>query len=164
MLLGLALARVPGLPLTTVDAMLLSIGLTLCNLPTALLVAAWFVVMLMRERWVDATQRRVLKNSIQVVTAVVSIVAVLALVLSVPLGLLGSPEMQISGYGSSGYHYQWFADHAGAELPKAWVFSLPLWIYRGAMLAWSLWLVFAMLRWLKWAWARWSTPVAWFTS
>jgi len=160
--LGLALSRVPGLPLTTVDAVLLATGLTLCNLPTTLLVAAWLIVMLVRERWVDATERRVLKNSIQVFTAAVSVVAVLGLVLSVPLALLGSPEMQITGYGSTGYHYRWFSDHSGQGLPTAWVFSLPLWIYRGAMLAWSLWLAFALLRWLKWAWQRWATPVGWF--
>ena len=161
--LGLALSRVPGLPLTTVDAVLLATGLTLANLPTTLLVAAWFGVMLVRARWVDSTERRGFKNSIQVITAVVSVVTVLALVSSVPLALLGSPEMQISGYGSTGYSYRWFSDHAGEGLPTAWVFSLPLWIYRGAMLAWSLWLAFALLRWMKWAWQRWSTPVGWFT-
>ena len=161
-LLGLALSQVPGLPLTAVDAVLLATGLTLCNLPTTLLVAAWFIVMLVRERWVDATERRALKNSIQVLTAAVSVVAVLALVLSVPFALLGSPEMQITGYGSTGYNYRWFSDHSGEGLPTAWVFSLPLWIYRGAMLAWSLWLAFALLRWMKWAWQRWVTPVGWF--
>ncbi|MCZ6617749.1 MAG: hypothetical protein O7E57_06410 [Gammaproteobacteria bacterium] len=160
--LGLALSRVPGLPLTAIDAVLLATGLTLCNLPTTLLVAVWLVAMLVRKRWVDATERRLWKNSVQVMTAAISVVAVLGLVLSVPLALLGSPEMQISGYGSTAYNYRWFSDHAGEGLPTAWVFSLPLWIYRGAMLAWSLWLAFALLRWLKWSWQRWSTPVAWF--
>lgn len=161
-LVGVALARVPGLPLTTLDAVLLAAGLTLCNLPTTLLVAAWFVVMLVRQRWVDATESRRWKNFIQVITAAVSIVAVLGLILSVPFALLGSPEMQITGYGSTGYSYRWFADHAGVDLPTAWVFSLPLWVYRGAMLVWSLWLAFALLRWMKWAWQRWSTPEGWF--
>ena len=47
-LLGLMFSRIPGLPLTTVDAVLLATGLTLSNLPTTLLVAGWFVVMLVR--------------------------------------------------------------------------------------------------------------------
>ncbi|MCZ6641493.1 MAG: hypothetical protein O7F71_07950, partial [Gammaproteobacteria bacterium] len=161
-LVGVALSRVPGLPLTLVDAVLLAAGLTLCNLPTTLLVAAWFVVMLVREHWVNATESRQWKNFIQVITATVSIVAVAGLVLSVPFALLGSPEMQITGNGSTGYSYRWFSDHAGVALPTAWVFSLPLWVYRGAMLLWSLWLAFALLRWMKWAWQRWSTPEGWF--
>ena len=161
-LIGVALSRIPQLPLTIIDAVLLALGLTLCNLPTTLLVAAWFGLLLARERWVNATAKRWLKNSIQFLTAAISILAVFALVASVPLALLGSPEMQITGYGSSSYTYRWFSDHAGTTLPGVWVFSLPLWIYRGAMLLWSLWLVFALLRWMKWAWQRWSQPVGWF--
>jgi hypothetical protein len=37
-------------------------------------------------------------------------------------------------------------------LPQASVFSVPLWVYRVAMLLWSMWLVFALLRWIKWGW------------
>lgn len=162
-LLGLLLARVRTLPLTTIDALLLAVGLTLCNLPTTLLVAAWFGLLLARERWIAATERGFVRNLIQVVIAAVSVVTVIALVVSVPLALLGSPEMQITGNGSSSYFYQWFQDHAGESLPTTWVFSLPLWVYRGAMLVWSLWLAFALLRWLKWAWLRWATPQWWYT-
>jgi hypothetical protein len=160
--LGVLLARVRALPLTTLDALLLAVGLTLCNLPTTLLVAAWFGLLLARERWIAATERRLARNLIQVALAALSVVTVIALVASVPLALLGSPEMQITGNGSSSYFYQWFQDHAGESLPTAWVFSLPLWVYRGAMLVWSLWLAFALLRWLKWAWGRWATPQWWF--
>jgi len=160
--LGLALARVRRLPITRLDAVLLATGLTLCNLPATVLVAAWFVLLVVKPRLLAPLERRWLKNAVQVLTAGISVIAVLALVVSVPSALLGSPEMQITGYGSSGYYYRWFSDHAGESLPTAWVFSLPLWIYRGAMLAWSLWLAFALLRWLKWAWPRWATPVAWF--
>jgi len=162
-LLGVLLARVRALPLTTLDALLLAVGLTLCNLPTTLLVAVWFGLLLARERWIAATGRTLARNLIQVTLAALSVVTVIALVMSVPLALLGSPEMQIIGNGSSSYFYQWFQDHAGESLPTAWVFSLPLWVYRGAMLVWSLWLAFALLRWLKWAWRRWATPQWWYS-
>jgi len=32
------------------------------------------------------------------------------------------------------------------------VISVSLWWYKLAMLAWALWLSFALLRWLPWAW------------
>jgi hypothetical protein len=32
------------------------------------------------------------------------------------------------------------------------MFSLPLWAYRMAMLAWSLRLAFRLLGWLRWCW------------
>jgi hypothetical protein len=36
-----------------------------------------------------------------------------------------------------------------------------LWFYRGAMLAWALWLSFALLRWLPWAWRAYNTGGLW---
>jgi len=33
---------------------------------------------------------------------------------------------------------------------SAWVISVPLLVYRLAMLAWALWLALALLRWLRW--------------
>jgi hypothetical protein len=41
------------------------------------------------------------------------------------------------------------------------MFSLPLWAYRTAMLAWSLWLAFRLLRWLRWCWDRYASGGLW---
>ncbi|MEW6777398.1 MAG: hypothetical protein AB1405_13970, partial [Bdellovibrionota bacterium] len=38
------------------------------------------------------------------------------------------------------------------EMPRPWVLSAPILLYRLAMLAWALWLAFALLRWLRWGW------------
>ncbi|MGE0343662.1 MAG: hypothetical protein AB7O86_11425, partial [Porticoccaceae bacterium] len=46
-------------------------------------------------------------------------------------------------------------------LPTGAVLSLPLWLYRLAMLAWSLWLVFALLRWVRWGWDCLGTGELW---
>ena len=43
------------------------------------------------------------------------------------------------------------ASRAG-KTAGARVVSLPLFVYRLAMLAWALWLALAVLRWLKWGW------------
>jgi hypothetical protein len=34
-------------------------------------------------------------------------------------------------------------------------------VYRGAMLAWSLWLALALLRWLRWGWLAFSSGGLW---
>jgi hypothetical protein len=80
---------------------------------------------------------------------------------SVRTGLLGLPEMQIAGNGSSGSLLRWYQDRADALLPQAWVLSVPLLVYRIAMLAWALWLAQALLRWLRWGWECFSHGELW---
>ena len=46
-------------------------------------------------------------------------------------------------------------------MPRAWVFSLPVWVFSVLMLAWSLWLAFSLLGWLKWGWRCFSTEGLW---
>jgi len=41
------------------------------------------------------------------------------------------------------------------------VFSAPLWIYKALILAWALWLSFALLRWLPWVWQSFSSQGYW---
>ena len=69
--------------------------------------------------------------------------------------------MHIAGNGSSWEQFNWFADVSGSTLPTAWVFSLPGWVFLLAMLAWSLWLAFALPRWTKAAWSAVSEPELW---
>jgi len=88
-------------------------------------------------------------------------VAIGTLVGAVQQGLLGAPEMQITGYGSYGSQLNWFADRSGGPLPTGFVLSLPVWVYRLAMLAWALWLALACLRWVTWAWGSYATGGFW---
>ena len=55
----------------------------------------------------------------------------------------------------------WYQDRIGAQMPEAWVLSLPLWSYRLLMLLWSLWLAFSLLKWLRWGWSCWSMGGWW---
>ena len=52
------------------------------------------------------------------------------LVVAVQQGLLGQPDMQISGNGSLDHTLRWFADRSAAELPRAALISVPLLVYR----------------------------------
>ena len=69
--------------------------------------------------------------------------------------------MQIAGNQSNGTTLNWTLDHIGAAMPQPWVFSVPVWVYRGLMLAWSLWLALALLSWLKWGWTCFTKEGAW---
>jgi hypothetical protein len=55
----------------------------------------------------------------------------------------------------------WFIDRTPGVTPNAGAISLSLWFYRAAMLAWALWLSFALLRWLPWSWRAFSRGGHW---
>lgn len=162
-LIALALARIPGLPLSTMDAVLVGLGMSLCNLPGTVVVGVWLLVLLARRRAAE----RLMAGSVatfqllQILLAVFSIVAVATLAATVPFGLLGAPDMHIAGNESTAYSLRWFQDESAGGIPGAWVVSLPLWVYRVAMLLWSLWLAFAIVRWARWAWESYSAGAAW---
>ena len=69
--------------------------------------------------------------------------------------------MQVTGNGSYNYFYNWYQDNSPELLPQGHIISVPIWVYRVAMLAWSLWLVFALLRWAKWSWQCFSKEKLW---
>ena len=93
-------------------------------------------------------------NLIQVGLYTWSIITVISLIAIVPMSLLGSPSMGIEGNYSSDYMLRWFADQSQGMLPDIAVFSVPLWIYKGLMFVWVIWLSFALINWIKWAWQK----------
>lgn len=84
-----------------------------------------------------------------------------ALLGAIEQGLLGPPDMQITGHGSSAHQLIWYQDRVAGPLPSAWVISAPLLFYRGLMLAWALWLALAVLQWMGWAWNCFSAGGLW---
>ena len=71
------------------------------------------------------------------------------------------PEMQISGNGSYAGLLRWYQDRAAAAPQGAWLLSVPLLVYRLAMLAWALWLAQAVVRWLRWGWQCFTAGESW---
>jgi hypothetical protein len=88
-------------------------------------------------------------------------VALLVLVWAIRQGLLGLPDMQVSGNGSSGLLLRWYQDRSADALPSAWMISVPLFLYRLAMLAWALWLARTLVAWLRWGWESFSHDGIW---
>jgi hypothetical protein len=160
MVVALALGRVRQTPLRAVHWALLAVGLSQVPVPAAALVAAWFVLMGLRRAHPDAGRPRWF-NLRQVGLALWTVGAIIVLLESIQRGLLGEPEMQIHGNGSGSWLLRWFDDRSAGALPQPLVCSVPLLVYRGAMLAWALWLAVMMLRWPRWAWDAFSTGGLW---
>jgi hypothetical protein len=163
-LVAFALARLcaatDAAPLRFHHWMLLGVGLTQVPVPAAALVPAWLLALGWRRQrgaevpgaWFDL---------VQIGVAGLTAVALAVLALSIRQGLLGLPEMQIAGNGSTAALLLWYQDRAGPVLPQPWVASVPLLVYRLAMLAWALWLALALVRWLRWGWGCFSTVELW---
>jgi len=80
---------------------------------------------------------------------------------SIQQGLLGTPEMQIAGNGSSAHVLRWYQDRIAATPPGGWLLSVPLLVYRLAMLVWALWIAQALVGWLRWGWSCFSHGEIW---
>ncbi len=135
------------IPVKTWQWLLLTIGMSTVNMVGSIPVVLWFFAMEARRR-----RSAGVANLVQIGLITLSVAALLSLFSTIPQSLLSAPDMQITGNGSSNYLYQWYQDHSANILPQGQVVSVPLWAYRVAMLAWSLWLVFALLNWIKWGW------------
>ena len=159
-LAALLLARVPGMPLTTLDWVLLGVGLSQAHIAGALLVVGWLLA-LRGRRSLPASVGDGAFNLAQLLLAGLSVAALATIVGAVAKGLLGYPDLQIQGNGSRAALLRWYSDHSGATLPAIRVLTAPLWLYRLLMLGWSLWLAFALLRWLRYGWESFSTGGLW---
>ncbi|QVL49446.1 MAG: hypothetical protein KFB96_02680 [Thiocapsa sp.] len=162
-LIGLAagLGRSRLTPLRVHDWLLLGIGLILAEVWVVLLVIGWLFALGLRHR-LDPLARPAWRfNLIQTGLVILTLFALAGLLGAVQQGLLGTPEMQIMGNGSTATTLNWYQDRGGPALPEVWVLSVPMWIYRALMLAWALWLAMRLLDWLRWGWEGLSKPLIW---
>lgn len=159
-LLAFGLSRVPFTPLRFHHWLLLGIGLTQIPLWMAFIVVAWLLALGLRSRWQHETAGNWF-NLAQIGLVVLTLLALSYLFFAIQQGLLGLPNMQIGGNHSYANTLRWYQDRSAANLPQARVLSVPLWVYRGLMLGWALWLAFALLGWLRWGWECFSQQGFW---
>ncbi|HSG64629.1 MAG TPA: hypothetical protein VLD39_06500, partial [Gammaproteobacteria bacterium] len=158
-LAAVALGRLAWSPLRTHEWLLLGLGLSTFAWPTLMLFTVWAFTMSWRERSSLKLPDRWF-NALQLVLGALSFFALATLIGAIPIGLLGTPDMQIAS--PVGYEtLSWFEDRSAGLTPEAGALSVSLWFYRAAMLAWALWLSFALLRWLPWAWRAFSHGGHW---
>jgi hypothetical protein len=155
------LGRTGLAPLETRHWLLLGLGFSTFSWPVFGVVVAWLLACGARERWQPDDLPPLQFNGLQVLLATLSIAALGAIVVALPLGLLGTPDMHVTGHGSFGNLLNWFDDSSQSELPAATAVSVPMWIYKVFILGWALWLSFALLRWLPWVWRCFSSHGYW---
>lgn len=158
-LCAVALSRLPWVPLRLSHWLLLGLGLSQAPTESALLIVGVFVALGWRQHAVRASLRGF--NLLQLGLAFWVVLAVCALLEVIQAGLLGAPQMQILGNGSTAQALRWMQDRTDTTLPTPWVLSVSLWWYRLAMLGWALWLAWALVRWAQWAWGCMTAGGAW---
>jgi len=158
--IAFGLSRLTLTPLRFHEWLLLGVGLTQIPIAAAAVVAFWLLALGWRAqrgvrvpgRWFDL---------LQLALVALTCAALVALLFSIQRGLLGSPQMQIAGNGSTAEALRWYQDRATETPAQNWLFSVPVFVYRLAMLAWALWIAQALLRWLRWGWACFSHGELW---
>ncbi|NKB38736.1 MAG: hypothetical protein GKR93_16505 [Gammaproteobacteria bacterium] len=149
-----------NIPVNTSQWVLLALGMSTVNMMGSVLVVLWFFAMEARTRF-ELPEARWKFNLMQLFFVGISVVALVSLFYTIPESLLSTPDMQVTGNGSYNYFYNWYQDNSQNLLPQGHIISVPIWVYRVAMLVWSLWLVFALLRWVKWGWGCFSKKMLW---
>ena len=158
-ILAIGLGRVSVTPLKHWQWFLLLVGLSQIPVEAAILVVAWLIILGVRGK--KPLIERKSFNAVQIGIGILTVISLLLLFVAIRQGLLGSPEMQITGNQSSAYNLNWYQDRSPVILPKATVISVSLMSYRLLMLAWSLWLAVSLLNWLKWGWGCFSAGSIW---
>ncbi len=150
-LAAFGLKHVTFTPLKFRHWLLLGIGLTQVSPVPAIIVVAWFIALGARaghapkEKWFFF-------NLIQIGLVFLTLLAIGSLYIAVEKGLLGLPDMQIAGNGSTSTALHWTQDRVASFMPNAWAVAVPIWVYHLLMLLWSLWLAFSLVNWLRWGW------------
>ncbi len=157
LLAAVALGRAARSPLRTLEWMLLVIGLTQVPLPAALVVVAWLFFLVWRGGDSYQNLGRGSYNTLQLFLIALTVAALGILVTAVGEGLLGRPEMFVSGNGSSSTLLRWFQARSTNVLPRPGCVSISIWWYRFFMLAWALWLAASLIRWLRTGWQAFSS-------
>jgi len=157
-LFAVGLSRIPGQPLGFGSWFLLFLGTSTVSKLTLLPFAAWVILLVVRARLDPKRLPERAFQALQVASVLATVVAWVWLLATIPMGLLGHPDMLIV---SPGGEHMWFLDRFASELPRPWEIVLPLWLWRGLLLAWSLWLAASCLKWATWGWNAFSQGGLW---
>lgn len=158
-LVAVALGRIPLTPLKARHWLFLGLGLSQVPIWAPVIIAGWLLVLGWRkDRPLDG---KYAFGLFQIALVPWTITALVLVFVSIKQGLLGVPDMQIQGNNSSAELLRWFQDRSPDVLLRSWVLSVPVYLYRVAMLLWALWLALALIGWLKWAWQCYSATTLW---
>ncbi len=168
LLLAFAIARSGFLPIKLHEAFLLGIGFSTVSWWSLVIFVAVLAAFAARARW-SSEGRFWLFNLTQIALAFAALIAASVLLVALNGGLLGYPDLHVTGHSSTATNLRWFADQTAGRLPDASAWVLPMWMYRALMLAWAFWMAWFLIRigrfaFESWtaggAWSKWSAPKA----
>ncbi len=154
------LAKVQKTPLQTMDWFLLGVGVSTTSITIIIPIIIWIFVLRYRELHTQSLKGRK-KNAFQILLVILTIISLITIFSAVSVGLLGSPDMMVTGNNSSEYYLNWYSDRIENILPQPTVISISLWYYRALMLLWAIWISFSLIKWLKYAWEVFSNNGIW---
>ncbi|HRK56681.1 MAG TPA: hypothetical protein PLQ67_04060, partial [Burkholderiaceae bacterium] len=166
--LAIFLGRSRLTPLGAATWAVLGLGLMQTSVLSAAAVVAWFALLAARARGFGratgtlAGWHPYAANGLQVLLLLWTLVAALCLLNAIRVGLLGYPDMMVTGNGSSAQVLNWYQDRFSDQPQPVWAVSVPVLAYRILMLLWALWLAVSVLKWVKWAWACFSAGGYWY--
>jgi hypothetical protein len=161
LLVAYGLSKVGWTPLKLRDWLLLGIGFSTFSWIALAVVVSWLFALAWRERHGAALEGKFRFDGMQIALIGLSVAAAVALITAIPYGLLGKPDMHVVNPIAGDGGLRWFADQSSDALPTAGTVSVPMWLYRAAMLAWALWLANAVLGWLRWGLRAWMDGDYW---
>lgn len=161
MVVAAALGKNRWTPLRAWHWALLFVGLSQVNVVAGMFFVGWLLLLGYRARDEQTALSTAWFNLRQVLLVAWTLAALVILGVALYHGLLGRPEMQVTGNSSSHTLLRWFTDRTGSSLPGVSIVSVPLLVYRGAMLAWALWIVLSLLAWLRWGWGSFTKGGGW---
>jgi|GEM_PF-6130627 len=135
---ALILSKIPSSPLKMHQWFLLAAGLTLVSPLEIIVVFALFFVIEYRKK-ITPDNSSSYFNLIQ--TGIIFMIIISAVIVynAVSKGLLGIPDMQISGNGSWHTQLNWFTDRTEGKLPQPFIITAPLILWKTIIFLWSLW-------------------------
>ncbi|WP_144393739.1 hypothetical protein [Pleionea sediminis] len=160
LLLAAIVWRTQMFPIPASSWLILGLGLSTQSWGLLVMITVWFIVLAVNNKY-RMQYKPWLHNIIQIALVGFSVITLMALIASVPVSLLSRPDMGIAGNLSNGNLLMWYDDLSSQQTPEISVYSLPLWVYKLFMLAWALWLAFAIVKWARWGWTTMSRGEFW---
>lgn len=138
-------------PLKTRDWIFLGIGLAPLGPGSIIFAVMWFMAISFRDK--KQPEKKLLFRLMQISLIVSTFIMAGIIYSSIKNGLLGIPNMQISGNGSNAMLLKWTLDKSGEILPCPSALMFSIYIFRLLMFAWAAWLALRITEWAKWAYA-----------
>lgn len=158
---AVAVSRIPGIALSTRDAVILTLGATLVHLSALVFVGIWFLAIWLKSRAKQEITRPWFYRVGQILFGVFTLLVIYIVVSTIVAALTNEPNMYITGWQSFDQSFVWFSDEMDGRVPSPWVLSLPMWVYFILILVWAMWLVFTLIKWIRVWWQSFKTPVLW---